>query len=243
MAGFGDLIGAGVDLFSGNKASDIERKAQRKAGKYLEEGYGSALDLARPMQDRSQEDYFNLSDKYRSGAFKSPDAQKYQAKSFSYDPTSVFQDPEYQAQMKAGNQAIESGAAGKGMLFSGNTGRALQEAGQNLFAKRSDELYNRARGNFENDRNFDYAATNRAYDANVANRNADFRMASELAGYAPEALDRMENLNLGRAQALADTELGVGSTRANAWRGGGRKAGQITSGAVDLGKKLLLGAK
>lgn len=222
----GEIAGGIADLYGGNKASNIERRATRKAGKYLDQGYGTAIDLARPMQERGQQDYMNLSDRYASGDFRSPDQSAYRAGGFNYDPNSVFDDPEYKANMRAGTQALESGAAGKGMLFSGNTGRALQKFGQDTFANRSDELYGRARGEFQDDRDFDYAAQNRAADFNAANRARDYEMGSGLAAYAPESLDRSLNLNLGRAQAKADTELGVGGIRADAWRSGGRKVGR-----------------
>lgn len=234
----GELLGGIADLYGGNKAANIERRATRKAGGYLDKGYGSALDLARPMQERAQSDYMNLSDRYGRGEFRSPDQAAYRAKEFSYDPNAVFNDPEYNASMRAGTQALESGAAGKGMLFSGNTGRALQEYGQNLFAKRSDELYNRARDEYQNNRDFDYTAQNRAYDTNASNRAKDYEMASGLASYAPEALDRSLNLNLGRAQAQADTELGVGGIRSDAWRSGGRKVGRGVNAAANYGEQF-----
>lgn len=229
----GDVIGAGVDLFTGNKASNIARRATRKAGQYLDEGYGSSLDLARPMQERSQADYMSLSDRYGKGEFRNPEMEAYHAGGFNFDPNQIFQDPEYQAQMRAGTQALESGAAGKGMLFSGNTGRALTQFGSDLFANRSNELYNRGRQAYESDRDFDFGAVNRAYDVNAQNRARDFEQGSQLASYAPEALDRSLNLNLGRAQAKADTELGVGNIRSQAWRAGGRKAGEMLGKGVN----------
>lgn len=239
----GDVVNAGVNLFSGNKAANIERRATRKAGRHLDEGYGSALDLARPMQEQAQGDYMNLSRRYGEGDFRMPDQGVYQGGSFNYDPNEVFRDPEYQASMRAGTGAIDSSAANKGMLFSGNTGRALQQFGQDTFAKRSDELYNRGRNAFESDRAFGYDAANRAYDTNAANRARDYEMGSRLASYAPEALDRSLNLGLGRAQAKADTELGVGGIRAGNYRAGGRQAGrmagQLTDDAISLGRKYM----
>jgi len=241
----GDIIGQGVDLFGGNKAANIERRATRKAGKFLDEGYGGALDLARPMQEQSQGDYLDLSRRYGEGDFRNPDQQKYQGGSFDFDPSDVFRDPEYQASQRAGNQAIESGAAGKGMLFSGNTGRALQQSGQDNFAKRSDELYNRGRQAFESDRGFDYDAANRAYDTNAENNALEFSQGNALAGYASPALDRSIDLGLGRAQAKADTELGVGGIRSDAWRSGGKKLGRmgqgVVDGGIDLAKKYISG--
>lgn len=221
---------------------NIERRAIRRAGRDIDAAYGSAMDLARPMQERAQGDYMNLSRRYGEGAFRMPDQETYQGGSYQFNPQDVFNDPEYQAQMRAGTQAIDSSAAGRGMLFSGNTGRALQQAGQDLFARRSDELYRRGRGAFESDRDFGFTAANRAYDTNAANRMRDYSMGSELASYAPGALDRSINLGMGRAQAQADTRLGVAGARSNMYRDARSLGLQgLGRGAEALGNRLGLG--
>lgn len=225
----GSVTGGALDIFGGNKAANIQRRATRKAGDYIDKGYGGAIDLASPMQEQSQKDYLDLSQGVGAGKYSMPDQQKYQAGEFNFDPNDVFNDPEYKAQMRAGTDAISNSAASKGMLFSGNTGNALQQKGQEIFAGRSDELYNRGRGEFENDRNFDYGAENRAYDTNAANRKNEYGMQSDLASVAPGALDRSIDLGLGRAQGKADTELGVGDIRANNYRRAYGKAGKLAT--------------
>jgi len=190
-------------------------------------------------------DYQRQSDRYNAGEFSNPDQQKYQASGFDFDPQSIFQDPEYQAQMRAGTQAIEGGAASKGGLFSGRTQQDLTKFGSDLFAGRSDELYSRGRQAYQNDRDFDYGAENRAYDTNADNREMDFKQGQTLANFAPEATGDMIDLGLGRAQAKADTELGVGAIRSGAWRSGGRKAGRMaqagSDAALDLAKSYASG--
>lgn len=231
----GDPIGGAIDIYGSNKASNIERRAVRKAGGLIDKGYGESMDLAKPMQQQSQGDYMNLSNKYREGGFQSPDQEVYQGGSYNYDPNQVFNDPEYKANLQAGTQAIDSSAAGKGMLFSGNTGRALQKYGQDLFANRSDELYGRGRQAFESDRGFGYNAENRAYDTNAENRARDYQQGAALAAYAPESLEQGINLNMGRAQNLADTELGVGKIRGYANRSSGEKFGKIGTNLANMG--------
>jgi hypothetical protein len=245
----GDLVGGAIDFFGGNNASDIQRKAQRKAGGILDQGYGNAINLAQPMQEQSQKDYTNLSNNYAAGDFKNPTSTPYDAGKFSFDPNSVFQDPEYKAQLKAGTNAIDSSAAGKGMLFSGNTANALQGKAADIFANRSDDLYNRAYGQFTGNRDFGAQQQQQSYLNNANNNATAFNQGNTLAGYAPDALDTSLNLNLGRAQAGADTELGVGATRANAYNLAGKKLGQgvgsyLNSGEDALAKygPMLLGA-
>ncbi len=241
----GNAIGGGLDIYGNNKAANIQRRATRKAGQYIDEGYGGAIDLAKPMQEQSQQDYLDLSKGVREGKYSMPDQEKYQAQDFNFDPQSIFNDPEYQAQMRAGTNAIDNSAAAKGMLFSGNTANALQQKGQDIFAGRSDELYNRARGEYENNRNFDYGAENRAYDTNTANRAREYGMGSDLAGYAPGALDRSIDLGLGRAEGKADTELGVGDIRANKYRNAFSRGGKLAAnqGSIPMDMLSMKGLK
>ncbi len=228
----GDIIGGGLDIIGGNKAANIQRRATRKAGDYLDQGYQGAIDLAKPMQETAAGDYQRQSDRYNNGDFSNPDQQKYQAGSFNFDPNSVFQDPEYQAQMRAAQQGIQGTAASHGSIFSGRTAQDLQSKASDIFANRSDELYNRDRGQFENNRNFDYGATNRAYDTNADNRALDFSQGEQLAGYAPGATENSIDLGLGRAQSKSDTELGVGGIRSNNYRSGYGNAAAAANSAI-----------
>lgn len=228
----GEIVGGVADIVGGNKASNVARRATRKAGGMIDSAYGDAIDLAKPIQETAAGDYQSLSDRYGAGEFRNPDQQKYQAGEFDYDPNEVFSDPEYQAQMRAGTQAIEGGAASKGGLFSGRTQMDLNKFGSDLFAGRSDELYNRNRSQYQDDRDFDYGAENRAYDANALNRSQDFSQGQTLASYAPGATQDMIDLGLGRGQAKADTELGVGQIRSNAIRGAFGKAGKLGQNAI-----------
>lgn len=229
----GDLIGGGIDLLSGNNASDIQRQAQRKAQADLNQGYGTALNLAAPMQQQSQEAFTNLNDQYGAGDFKNPTVTPYNGGSF--DPNSVLSDPQYQAEMTAGTNAINSGAAGKGMVFSGNTAEALNKFGQNTFTGREDDLNSQ----FNTNRDFNANQQQTAYQDNANNNQTNFNEGNTLAGYAPGALDTSLNLNLGNAQANADADLGVGATRANAWNTGGKKLGQLAGTGLDLATSTL----
>lgn len=214
------LAGGAVDLFGGNSASDIQRQAQQKAAAALQQGYGNAINLAAPMQQQSQAAFTNLNDQYGSGDFKNPTVTPYNGGSF--DPNSVLSDPQYQAEMTAGTNAINSGAAGKGMEFSGNTAEALNKFGQNTFTGREDDLNSQ----FNTNRDFNAGQQQTAYQDNANNNQTNFNEGNTLAGYAPGALDNSINLGLGQAQAQSDSDLGIGATRANAWNTGAKKLGQ-----------------
>lgn len=226
MAGPGDVVGGIIDLASSGAASDVQRQAQRKAQQDLNQGYGTAINLAAPMQQQSQNAYSNLNNQYGSGDFQNPTAQAYNGG--TYDPNSVLSNPQYQAQVAAGTNAINSGAAGKGMEFSGNTAASLQALGQQDFNQNSNDLYNQ----FNTNRDFNANQATTAYGENAQNNATNFNEGNTLAGYAPGALENSINLNLGNAQANADADLGVGATRANAINGQGQKIGQLAGSQI-----------
>jgi len=62
-------------------------------------------------------------------------------------------DPGYQFRLQQGTQARENSAAARGWLFSGATGRRLEEYGQNLASQEYGNAYNRARGEYQDDFN------------------------------------------------------------------------------------------
>jgi hypothetical protein len=255
-----------IDLVTGNKASDIQRKAQREAGRIMEKGYDTATGYQKPIYDTALGQYQNLAKRYDAGEFDMPESRpfqggSFQADKFSWDPRQVFDDPEYQAQMRAGTDALSNSAASKGMLFSGQTGVDLARKGQDIFAGRSDALYNRARGafqndrdfgrrSFENDRDFGFDASNRAWDQNFARTGRNFSQGMSLASPLEGSADTLGRYSVGKASDLADSELGVGQTRANAWRSGGKALGGAFNDALGLGvdayaaapRKKVLGA-
>ena len=68
----GDILSGGVDLISGNKAANIQRRATRKAGEYIDQGYQGAQNALQPFADQSKGDYLDLSQRYGEGAFRNP---------------------------------------------------------------------------------------------------------------------------------------------------------------------------
>jgi hypothetical protein len=224
-----ELLGAGADWLGGNAAADAQRKAQRNARNDLTAGYGQGMGFQQPIYDTALGNYQNLSNGYAAGNFNTPHMNP-----FSFDPQSVFQDPEYQAQMRAGTESINSGAQSKGMLFSGNNARDLTRFGHDLFAGRSDALYKRG-----ND------AQNTAFNQNLAGNAQNFGMGMDLANPLGQAAGNLTDLAVGQGQDLANNSTGMGNIRAqninntaNAFGGGISKLGGIGSDLLaGLGKK------
>jgi hypothetical protein len=211
-----NIASGAVDLFTAGKQADAQRAGLRNARSNLNAGYTQGLGYQQPIYDTGTKNYSNLSDAYGRGEF---DPGKMSA--FEWDPNQVFQDPEYQASMRAGSQAINSGAAGRGMLYSGNTLSDLNQFGQDTFARRSDALYDRG-----------FNAQNTAFNQNLARGGQMFNQGMSLAQPGFSAANNMTNLVTDRGESLANIDMGMAGVRANEL---GRK-GRATGGLLgDMG--------
>lgn len=200
----GGLMAAGkigselTDIFGGNAAADALKVSQGKARTDLTQGYNAAKGFEQPLYDTGKGNLTDLSSSYASGQFKNPTMTPYQ-----FDPQSVFKDPEYGAQMRAGTDAINNSAEAKGRLFSGANDKALDQFGQDTFAGRSNDLYNRG-----------FNAQNTAFNQNAQSNLSNFNEGNTLAGYAPGAASHLADLSTGQGNALAGNDLGSGQIRA-----------------------------
>lgn len=237
MGIIGDLAGVAGNLFG--DASGIKRRAERRAGDIAAKGFDTAKTFQQPIYDQALKQSQDLAGQYNSGAFNNPDYKAYDAGKFSFDPNSVFQDPEYKAQLSSGRDALEGGAASKGMLFSGNTAKALDKYGSDLFANRSNDLYGRKYDEFTGNRAFGANEASKAYNSGVANNATRFQEGQDLAAPLQGVANNLSSLTTGRSDTLANTELGVGNTRANGINGAFESIGNLGDSAVDLGTQAL----
>ncbi len=208
-----------ADVFTAGPASDIKRRSQRKAGEIAGAGYDKAAGFQQPIYDTAKGQYEDLASGYKA----------YDGGTFN--PNDVFSDPEYKAQLKAGTDAREGGAAAKGMLFSGNTAKDLEKYGSDLFTSRSNDLYDRFAGN----RDFGASQALQAYNSGVNNRRTQFQEGSDLAAPLEGVANNLSSNATGKGDTLANIELGVGNTRANAYTQTGEAIGGIGDDALDLG--------
>ncbi len=121
---------------------------------------------------------------------------------YQFDPQSVFKDPEYQAQMRAGTDAINGQANGNSMLFSGQNQRDLQQFGQDTFAGRSDALYNRG-----------FNAQNTAFNQNALSNQNNFNQGLALTQPLGQAAGRLTDLSVMQGGDLANNDLAAGAIR------------------------------
>jgi len=183
----GSLASGALNILGGNSAADDLRAANDKAKSAITAGYGEAKGYQQPIYDTALGAYKNLNDRYQAGGFSNPHMDP-----FKFDPNSVFQDPEYQAQMRAGTEALNSGAEKNGMLFSGTNNRDLTKFGQDTFAGRSDALYKRG-----------FDATNKAFDQNSTSNVNNFNMGYSLMNPLSGSAGQLTSLSLGQGEDLA----------------------------------------
>lgn len=157
------------------------------------------MGFQQPIYNQSLGQYQNLSHAYNTGGFDIPHMEAYQ-----FNPNQVFQDPEYQAQMRAGSQALNAGAQGKGTLFSGANDRDLMQYGQDLFANRSDALYNRG-----------FNAQNTAFNQNLAGTGQNFNQGLALTQPLAGSAQNLSSLSTQRGADLASLNLGQGMVDSN----------------------------
>lgn len=124
---------------------------------------------------------------------------------------SLQDDPGYQFRMDQGQKALESSAAARGGLMSGNTGVALAQYGQNYASNEYQNAYNR----FNN------------------NQTQRFNRLASIAGIGQKANDQ----SIGIGNNMANTMEGIGNAQAAATIG----AGNAWSGALSgIGKNAMM---
>ncbi len=71
---------------------------------------------------------------------------------FSFDPTKIAQNPDYQFQLQQGTQAVQRAAAANGTLQGGGTMKALDQFSQGLASNEIGQSYNQALNTFNTNR-------------------------------------------------------------------------------------------
>ena len=123
-----DLLGAGVNIFSGIQSA----KASKKAGKYEQQAAEQAAANFRPYAQLGDQAAGELSGRLNSNALLGD---------FSADDFEA--DPGYQFRLSEGNKAIDRAAGARGGRYSGATLKDLQRFSQGLASDEYDRAYNR----------------------------------------------------------------------------------------------------
>lgn len=112
--------------------------ANNKAADAANAGLASSNELQRYMYDQTRADY----QPYRQAGY---DALS-QIQGLLNDPSAITKQADYQFGLQQGTNALNSGAASRGMTYSGAQQKALQRYGQDYAGTKLNESYNRLAG-------------------------------------------------------------------------------------------------
>jgi|ERR1051326_1588399 hypothetical protein len=209
----GAIIGAGSSLVSGligshgaSKAASAQAAAAEKARKTIETGQGQARDFQNNIWDTTQaaekpyqavgstaaNNLVNL----LQGGFKAPTLEE------------VQNDPAYQFRLKSGTDAITRNSAASGTLFSGNTGKALEDYGQDLANSTYQQDYQNALNT--------YMAN---YQSLLGGTNVGENSTAQLGSFGQSAANNMTGIDLGGSEAQAQQINNAAAARASGYVG------------------------
>ena len=106
------------------------------------------------------------------------------AGTFSFNPNDVTQNPAYQFQLAQGQKAIQNSAAGRGLLQSGATMKAMDQYSQGLASTSEQALYNQALSTYNTNLAGYQSLANMGSNANSQAINAGSAYGSQLTSNA-----------------------------------------------------------
>ncbi len=132
---------------------------------------------------------------------------------FSFDPTQVASDPDYQWTTAQGVNALAASGAAAGNYGSGNMGTALTQFGQNNAANYMNQYYNQALQTYGQNLNSQYTMP---YNMLAAMSNTGQTQSQAVAGLGLQTANTVGQYGTDAASALASGQIGT----ANAYAGG-----------------------
>lgn len=130
---------------------------------------------------------------------------------FSFDPTQIAQNPNYQFQLQQGNQAVQRAAAANGTLMSGGTLKALDQFSQGLASNEIGQSYNQAFNTFQANRTNNLQALSLPLQTGLAATplsQAAYQNFGNTTG-SNLTTGAVQNADLGFKGASADATLGT----------------------------------
>lgn len=113
----------------------ISSNASSKASKAQSSAVDKSNALQKEMYDQTREDQTP----YREAGYGALE----QIQNLLKSPDNITKDPGYQFGLDQGTRALNSGAAARGMTYSGAAGKALARYGQDYAGTKLDQAYNR----------------------------------------------------------------------------------------------------
>jgi hypothetical protein len=133
------------------------------------------------------------------------------------------QTPGYQFQLQQGTQALDENAAANGTLMSGNTGKALEQYGQNLAQGAYQQTYNNALQAYQTNANTALQGANLGVSSTGQLTQANLGVAGNTANIdltsGQEIAQQQNNAAAARAQGILGQAAGYSSAIAGAGQG------------------------
>lgn len=218
---------------SAKRAAEVQAGKQRQAGELVRQEAEKASALYNPYASAG----ISALGSYTSGveALRPQSQEMYTlaqqqdpilAKILSNDLYAYKDTPGYEFRLKQGQEALENSAAAKGGLFSGNTGIALQEYGQDYATSEYDNYLRRLYDQM-NGVGTQLQGRQSALDAGYQNTNAYLPVMEQ--GF--NAVNNQANIGLNAANARAGYITGEGDAYA---AGMTTKSNQLMSQGADI---------
>ncbi len=148
---------------------------------------------------------------------------------FSFDPTQIANNPDYQFQLQQGTQAVQRAAAANGTLQSGGTMKALDQFSQGLASNEIGQAYNQAFNTFQGNRQNNMAALQLPLNVGLAasplSQSAFQNYGNTSGANLTRGAEDLANLGTSGAAQIADQLTNIGQAKA----AGSLKQGQIWS--------------
>ena len=231
----GLIVGAGAlgtvgSVLTGNAMAD----AQIHAAQIQADAANEATKLQKTIYDQSRND---LEPWRTAGAgalqqLQGFDAANPQFKSdpFKFDTNarSPAYNDAYNFRLSEGLKALQSSAAAKGMLRSGNTMQAITQYGQGMASQEVDNEFNRYQ-------------TNRTNDFNIFNaqRGSKLNALQSLAGVGQSAVSQMTNAGQNYANQAGQTGMTAANAQANGMTGAANDRASGWIGGIQTGMNAL----
>lgn len=229
----GAIIGAGSSLVSGligshgaSKAASTQAAAAEKARQTIQTGQDQSRDFQnqvwsgtqaaeQPYQDVGSTSANNLRNLLQAG-FKAPTLEDVQS------------DPAYKFRLQSGTDAIARNSAATGTLLSGNTGKALEDYGQDLANSTYQQDYQNALNTY---------MTN--YQSLLGGTDVGLNSTSQLGSFGQSAANAMTGIDLGGSEAQAQQINNAAAARASGYVG---SANSWNNAVPGIGAGILQGA-
>lgn len=243
---------AEVTAGAANRAADLQRQTAQDVLALQKQMYQEGVARQQPYYQAG----VNALAEMQGRTNAMPEAFKYEGQqpaAFSFSADNFQADPGYAFRLSEGLKAIERGAAARGGLLSGGTGKALTRFGQDLASQEYQNAYNRALTGYDIGRQREQEQYGRAltgYNAQTSREAQQYNRLAGLAGIGGTTAQQLTatgqnygtsagNVMSNTANNLANIAVNQGNTAGNALLAQGAAYGRAFGDLGYLGGQYL----